>query len=177
MSPRGRIAVSALALSAAGLASLLNWEGFSSAPYIPTQGDVPTIGYGATVYEDGTPVRLTDPPITRPRAVELARRHISKDEEAFRESLGDARLWPEEYDIYIDFVYQFGIGNWRGSTMRWRVLAGDYRAACDALLMWRKQAGRDCSLPKNWGPGGCKGVWTRQQARHATCVQAQGKIP
>ncbi|RWY04518.1 lysozyme, partial [Pseudomonas aeruginosa] len=31
----------------------------------------------------------------------------------------------------------------------------------------------DCSLPKNWGPKGCKGVWTRQQERHAQCIVVQ----
>lgn len=57
--------------------------------------------------------------------------------------------------------------------MRRDLLAGNYRQACDDLLKWRNQGGRDCSLPKNWGPQGCKGVWTRQQKRHAQCIAAQ----
>ena len=82
-------------------------------------------------------------------------------------------LYPEEYDLYLDFVGQYGIGNWRTSSMRRHLLAGEYVRACQALPAWRFQAGRDCRLPQNWGPKGCKGVWTRQQKRHADCMAMQ----
>ena len=142
-------------------------------PYIPTKGDVPTIGHGSTRYEDGTPVTLNDPPITSQRAAQLARNLMSADERMFRASIPGVELYQEEYDLYLDFIGQFGIGNWRSSSMRRDLLAGNYRQACDDLLKWRKQDGRDCSMPQNWGPKGCKGVWTRQQERHARCIAAQ----
>ena len=176
-----RVAVAALTLSAAGFASWTASEGDGPTsvrtdgvevhhPYVPTAGDVPTIGHGSTRYEDGTPVRLSDPPITRQRAEQLARNLHSADEARFRASLPGVYLHQGEFDLYLDFVGQYGIGNWRSSSMRRHLLAGQYRPACDALLMWRFQAGRDCRLPQNWGPKGCKGVWTRQQERHAKCV-------
>jgi len=181
---RPRLLVASLAVSAAGFAGWLSYEGSSPvvqdaggqallAPHIPTRGDVPTIGHGSTRYEDGTPVTLNDAPITRERAVQLARALMSEDEIRFRASLPGVALHQEEYDLYLDFVGQYGIGNWRNSSMRRHLLRGQYRQACDALLRWRFQAGRDCRLPSNWGPGGCKGVWTRQQDRHARCVAAQ----
>ena len=40
------------------------FEGFSSIPYICPAGK-PTIGFGSTFYEDGTPVKMTDKPITK----------------------------------------------------------------------------------------------------------------
>ncbi len=166
--------VLALAFSACGFATWKASEGFCAKPCIPTKGDVPTIGHGSTRYEDGTPVKLTDPPITHQRAEQLARNLAGKDEVRFRDSLPNVKLYQEEYDLYLDFVGQYGITKWRSSSMRRFLLVGQYRPACDALLEWRFQAGRDCKLPENWGPQGCKGVWTRQQARHAKCIQAQG---
>jgi len=171
---RKRIVAAALSVSVAGLGTWMNSEGFAPAPMIPTKGDVPTIGYGSTRYEDGQPVKLTDPPITKQRAEQIARNLMSKDEQQFRASLPGVNLFQEEYDIYLNFVGQFGIGNWRTSSMRRDLLAGNYWQACDDLLKWRRQDGRDCSLPVNWGPQGCKGVWTRQQERHAKCIAAQG---
>ena len=46
------------------------FEGLYLTPYLCPAG-VPTIGYGATYYEDGTPVTLRDAPITRQRAEAL----------------------------------------------------------------------------------------------------------
>ncbi len=173
MSNKQRVAVAALTVSAAAILSLFGAEGFRSAPYIPTQGDVPTIGYGSTVYEDGTRVTLADPPISKERALQIVRDHKSKDEAMFRASLPGVKLTQGEYDLYMDFTYQFGITNWRASSMRRHLLNGEYLQACNALLAWRKQAGRDCSLPQNWGPKGCKGVWTRQLERQAKCLGEQ----
>ena len=46
------------------------FEGFSEKPYICPAGKA-TIGIGSTFYEDGTPVKMTDKPITKERAREL----------------------------------------------------------------------------------------------------------
>lgn len=169
-----RMAVASLTLSAAGFGAWQANEGFSATAYIPTQGDVPTIGHGSTRYEDGTPVQLTDPPITRQRAAQLARNLASEDERRFQASLPGVQLYQAEYDLYMDWVGQYGIGNWRKpqSPRTW-LLRADYVGACNALLAWRFQAGRDCKQPKNWGPQGCKGVWTRQQRRHTQCMEVQ----
>jgi GH24 family phage-related lysozyme (muramidase) len=179
-----RALVATLTLSAAGFASWQASEGDGPTtvrqdgvvlhhPYVPTAGDVPTIGNGSTRYEDGTAVRLTDPPITRQRAEQLARNLHSEEEARFKASLPGVLLYQGEFDLYMDFVGQYGIGNWRTSSMRRHLLAGDYLRACQALPQWRFQAGRDCRLPQNWGPKGCKGVWTRQQKRHADCMAMQ----
>lgn len=167
-----RSLVASLSLSAAALVGMAVSEWYVGEAMIPTRGDRPTLGFGSTFHEDGRPVRLgerTDPV----RALVTLQAHVSKDEAAFQRSLPGASLTQGEYDLYMDFVYQYGTGAWSGSSMRRRVLAQDYRGACDALLLWRKQAGRDCSLPQHWGPQGCKGVWTRQLERHAKCLAEQ----
>lgn len=167
---RARVLVAALSISAAGFVGWMTNEGFSSAPIIPTKGDVPTIGHGSTRYEDGTPVRMTDPPITRERAAILSRNLMSEDEKRFRASISGVKLFQEEYDLYLDFVGQYGIGTWRKSSMRRELLAGNYEAACEALLMYRYAAGFDCSTPGNKR---CWGVWKRQIERHDTCMAVQ----
>lgn len=169
-----RAAVATLTLSAAGFGMWKANEGFSAPPYIPTKGDVPTIGHGSTRYEDGTPVRLTDPPITRERASQLARNLASADEKRFIQSLPGVELLGGEFDLYMDFYGQFGGGNWmKPKSPRTYLLRGDYVAACQSLEAWRFQAGRDCRLPINWGPQGCKGVWLRQERRIADCMELQ----
>lgn len=170
MNARQRVAVALLSISAAAFGTWQASEGFTERPVIPTQGDVPTIGHGSTRYENGAPVRMTDPPITRERAAVLARALITQDERQFAASLPGVSLYQPEFDLYLDFVGQYGIGTWRASSMRRALLAGNYRQACDALLLYRRAAGYDCSTPGNRR---CPGVWTRQQARHAQCVAAQ----
>ena len=63
-----RLAVALLTMSASAYATWKASDGFTERPVIPTAGDVPTIGHGSTRYEDGTPVTMEDPPITRQRA-------------------------------------------------------------------------------------------------------------
>jgi lysozyme len=182
---RARTLAAALTLSAAGLLGWIASEGDSPvvkqggvellAPHIPTKGDVPTIGHGSTRYEDGTRVTLADPPITRQRAEQLARALHEEEEQRFRASIPGVELFQEEYDLYVDFTGQYGIGNWRKpkSPRTW-LLKGDYVGACKALLNWRYAAGYDCSTTINGKPNRrCWGVWERQLQRHAQCMDAQ----
>lgn len=168
-----RIAVAALGLSMAGFVGIVLDEGYTDKAIIPTKGDVPTIGFGSTVHEDGRRVQLGDT-TTPVRALRTAQAHINRDESQFRGSLPGVALTQGEYDLYLDFTYQYGIGNWRKSTMRNQLLSGNYRAACDALLLYRYAAGYDCSTTINGQPNKrCWGVWTRQQERHAKCLAEQ----
>jgi lysozyme len=171
---RARSLVAALAVSIAAFGTWQASEGFTDVAVIPTKGDVPTIGHGSTRYEDGSPVKIGDT-ITRERAAVLARNLMSKDERTFAASLPpDARLFPEEYDVYLDFTGQYGIGNWRGSAMRANIIAGDYVAACKAILRYRFAAGYDCKTLVNGRPNKrCWGVWIRQKARYDKCMGAQ----
>lgn len=170
MSDRLRKPLAALTISAAAFASWVASEGFTNHAVIPTKGDVPTIGHGSTHYEDGTPVKMGDT-ITRKRAGQLTRNLMSKDEAALRRSLpDDATMTQGEWDSYADFIGQFGIGRWNGSTSKRLFLAGDYRGACQALLRYKFAAGYDCSTTVNGQPNKrCYGVWTRQQERVKTC--------
>ncbi|MDX6038210.1 glycoside hydrolase family protein, partial [Acinetobacter baumannii] len=91
-----------------------------------------------------------------------------KDEMAFRKSLPGVKLTQTEYDVYLDFVYNFGQSNWNQSSMKRELIKGNHIAACNALLKWKYVAKRDCSIRKN----GCYGVWVRQLDRHQKCLSA-----
>ncbi|MDO9344849.1 MAG: lysozyme [Pseudomonas sp.] len=171
MSPelRKRIAVCLLSISAAGFATWQASEGLTTVAVIPTKGDVPTIGHGSTRYEDGSPVRMGDT-ITPQRAEILARNLNSQAEMQFAASLPGVKLYQDEFDIYMDFVGQYGIGTWLVGSPRRDLLAGDYLQACNDLLKYKFAAGFDCSTPGNKR---CAGVWTRQLQRHAKCIGAQ----
>ena len=186
MSARQRIAVALLTISVGGFAAWKASEGDGPVtmrqdgvqvhhPYVPAKGDVPTIGHGSTRYESGAMVKLDDPPITRARAEQLARNLMEADEKPFRASMPGVKLFPEEYDLYLDFVGQYGMTNWRKpKSPRTKLLEGDYVAACDALLNWRFLDGYDCSTTINGKRNRvCWGVWTRQMERHAKCLDAQ----
>ena len=169
MSARQRVSVGLLTVSLAGFGAWKASEGFTDTAVIPTKGDVPTIGHGSTRYEDGKPVKMGDT-ITRQRAELLARNLNSQTEKQFAASLPGVKLHQVEFDLYMDFTGQYGIGNWRSSSMRRDLIAGEYARACTDLLKYRYAAGFDCSTPGNKR---CWGVWSRQIERNAKCKAAQ----
>lgn len=193
-----RIVVAALAISAAAGSAWIAFEGDGPLvvrddgtvlhqPYIPTPGDVPTIGHGSTRYEDGTRVKLTDPPITRERARDLALGELDRTYAAcVRRSLPNARMTQTEFDIAVDFAGQYGCATWAASSMRSHTAAGQYAQACESYKKYRLMtAGRrgpgpglvlvggvwkqDCSHPGNRT---CSGVWARQLNRYQRCITA-----
>ena len=166
-----RVPVKSLGLTAAIAAVWIAAEGFSAAPIIPTKGDVPTIGHGSTHYEDGRRVTMADPPITRTRAAELAINLLNDTYvECVKRSLGDALLFPKEFEIAVDFAGQYGCSRWSGSSIRKSYAAGEYVRACSGYLLYKYSAGYDCSTPGNKV---CGGVWTRQLKRNFECMEMQ----
>jgi lysozyme len=166
---KNRIMVAVLSLSATALVGLALDESYTSAAVIPTRGDVPTLGFGSTTHADGRAVRMGDT-TTPAKALARTLQYIQADEADMRKSLDGVALHQAEYDIYIDWRYQYGATAWRNSSMLRELRAGNYPGACQALLKYRFSAGYDCSTPGNRI---CAGVWTRQQARHAACMAAQ----
>lgn len=172
--------VSRLTLSAGGIAALFAAEGFVTSPMLPNKHDRPTICWGNTFYADGSPVKLSDSPVTEEECLVIAAAHLKKDEAAFARTIANVSLYQEEYDIYRDFVYQYGVATWNNSSMARRLRVGDHAGACRALLLYKnitiQKDGRpqrfDCSTPNNKI---CRGVWTRQLERFNGCMAAQKK--
>lgn len=145
-------------------------EGFTPKPVIPTKNDVPTIAFGTTIYPNGIKVKMTDPAVTRAQGMYFLRDYMNKDAVRFNKTILNVPIYQHEYDAFIDFSYQFGIGNWSQSSMLKNLKSGKYKAACDSLLKYKYSGGYDCSIPGNKR---CSGVWTRQLERHTKCMGAQ----
>lgn len=159
-------------ISALGVAFTSNYEGTVLKPYYDSV-KVATVGTGTTVYPNGQKVKITDPPITKKQAAEYLKFHMNKDAQKFNKSLQGVKLSQDEYDLYMDFTYQFGTGAWLNSSMLRNLKQGKYIQACESLGAWRKVTvngvKRDCSIRSN----NCFGVWVRQQDRMKKCIGAQ----
>lgn len=153
------------AISLGGIAYTQSKEGTVLIPYYDS-GKVATVGTGTTVYPNGQKVKITDPKITHKQATEYLKIHMAKDAKTFNKTLLGVPLSQTEYDLYMDFTYQFGTGAWSGSSMLRNLKQGKYKAACDSLLKWKYVAKRDCSIRSN----NCYGVWVRQVERHSKCM-------
>lgn len=162
---RVRIAVAALSLSAAAFAGLATHEGWVEKAMVPTQGDRPTVGFGSTFREDGTPVQMGDT-IKPVQAIKRSLAHIQKDELGIKACV-TAPLTQTEYDLMVDFAYQYGFATLCKSSIVRKVNAEDYEGSCRAYLLYKFSAGYDCSTPGNKR---CAGVWTRQKERYSTCM-------
>lgn len=169
MSNKTKISVILLAASAAFFTLVKHEEGFTARPIIPVAGDRPTQGHGATFKPDGTAVKMSDPAISRETADKWLRHDVGKREILFKNTLQGVKLSQAEYDLYLDFSYQYGTTAFANSSMLRNLKAGNYKAACDSLLKYKYVAKRDCSIRSN----GCYGVWTRQLERHKKCLEAQ----
>ena len=107
--------------------------------------------------------------ITPQKAVARSLAHIQKDESKLKQCV-TATLSQAEYDLMVDFAYQYGTVALCKSAIVKSANDGDYVKSCEGYLLYKKVAGYDCSTPNNKR---CLGVWTRSQERYKTCMAAQ----
>ena len=141
---------------AAALARM--FEGLYLTPYLCPAG-VPTIGYGATYYEDGARVTLNDPAITRERAEELLLWMVRT-----KYLPAVIRLCPGVQDprllaALIDFTFNLGAGNLKASNLRRCVNAEDWEVLPAEFRKWVRGGGRVL-----------KGLVRRREAEIATFI-------
>jgi lysozyme len=118
-----------------------HFEGFYATSYL-CPANVPTIGYGTTVYPDGTKVTLKDPAITLDRATELLTHMVWTVylPQVLRMCPGIDT--PQRLAALVDLCYNIGGGNLSASTLRKKVNAGDWEAARRELAKWVRGGGR-----------------------------------
>lgn len=119
------------------------FEGLYLKPYLCPAG-VPTIGYGATYYPDGTRVTLADSPITRTMAEDLLLWHVKTVylPAVLRWCPAVIHETPGRVAALIDWTFNLGSGNLRASTLRRRVNAAAWDLVPDELRKWDKAGGR-----------------------------------
>ena len=117
------------------------FEGLYLSPYLCPAG-VPTIGYGATYYEDGTRVTLLDAPITRERAVALLQWMVRTVYLPTVMRLCPGIDNPNRLAALIDFTFNLGGNALKNSTLRRKVNAGMWVVVPIELRKWVIAAGR-----------------------------------
>ena len=86
----------------AGIEIIKSMEGFRSAPYKCPAG-IPTIGYGATFYPNGTKVTMSDTPITEVHGTDLLKSMLVSLERRLRELLHQHRL-PFQRQLVVELL-------------------------------------------------------------------------
>ena len=147
-----RVAVGLLSLTAAGLVSIANLEGFRSEAYIPVAGDVPTIAFGHT---EG--VKMGDT-VTMAEGLNLLHEDVRTAEDAVRRCV-KVPLYPYEFDSYTSLAYNIGAKAFCDSTLVRKLNAGDYAGACEEIKRWHFAGGKSL-----------KGLVDRRAAEYARCI-------
>ena len=99
------------------------FEGFSEKPYICPAGKA-TIGFGSTFYEDGTPVKMTDKPITKERARELVRWNCETQIKYPRDDLNN-----DQKASVCSLIFNIGQSAFDKSKCKKAIVAGDWAEA------------------------------------------------
>jgi GH24 family phage-related lysozyme (muramidase) len=106
-------------------------EGVKLKPYADS-GGIATIGYGATTYEDGRPVKLGDSAISEARAKELLGYHLKTSEQIVNDAI-TVPLSEEQKTALISFAFNTGTIPGNVATA---INSGDLQTAADIMNRW-----------------------------------------
>lgn len=151
MKNRQRQAVAALVISATTLVGIAVHEGYVGQTYLDAVG-IPTIGFGET--KGVKPGQKTTPERALVQLLKSADEHAEGMTACIKVPLSQG-----EYDAYLSFTYNVGVGAFCRSTLNKKLNAGDYDGACNELLKWDKAGGK--TLP---------GLTKRRQEEFKTCL-------
>ena len=170
---RLRKPIIALAISAAGVTGVANYEGFRKDAYVPIPGDLVTVGYGTTKYEDNSPVKPGDT-VTKARAEILLKHDLNTFEKSVKNCV-KVPLYQYEYDAYVSLSYNIGTKGFCNSSIPKKLAEYNYEAACKTILEFNKF--RDCTKPKVLvnGVPQCpyvvlKGLDNRRKQEYQMCI-------
>lgn len=134
-------------MSDAGVRFLIGEEGVRLRPYYDSVG-VPTIGVGCTMYEDGRRVKITDPPITYERAMELFKRVLKNYEVAVASRLVQT-VNQNQFDAMVSLCFNIGVGAFAKSSVLRLVNRNPADPAISAAFeMWRNAGGKPILLKR-----------------------------
>lgn len=117
-----------------------SYETLKFSAYLPTKDDVWTIGWGRTKDVKKGDICTID------QAEKWFREDVAWAEEAVNQLIeSGVKLSQSMFDALVSLVFNVGPGSIeRRSTLRKELtISRDYYTACQAFLLWRKQAGKD----------------------------------
>jgi len=135
-----RLLATALSLSAAGLVGIALHEGYTGHAVVPVRGDVPTVGFGTTRNEDGSPVRMGQT-TTPPKALALLLADASRAQQAVARCT-KVPMTQQQFDQLLSLAYNIGEGAFCSSTLVRKLNAGDCHGAAAEFSRWNKVRGR-----------------------------------
>lgn len=132
-------------ISQKGLDLIMRFEGLRLEAYAATADEkkrgIWTIGYGSTSWPNGTPVKKGDKLKDKEEAQELLMETVQPRVEAVNQ-LVEVPLSQNQFDALVSFVFNVGVGAFRGSTLRRLLNNEDYIAAAGQFQRWNKQSGK-----------------------------------
>ena len=124
-----------------GLELIKKFEGFRSSPYL-CPAKVPTIGFGATYYPNGSKVSMNDKPITEAVATDLLANMIIGYEKSVDSFCRDD-INQNQFDALVSFCYNLGSGNLKISGLLKKVNSNPNDETIKLEFMkWVKAGGR-----------------------------------
>ena len=129
--------------SAAKIAAevIKEFEGYSSEPYL-CPANIPTIGYGNTMYANGERVTMDDSDITKKEAEKMLLDTIKSVEKQVK-NVVEVKLKPYQFAALISFTYNVGIGNLSNSTLlAWVNSNPDYSQIPSQFRRWNRGGGK-----------------------------------
>jgi len=117
------------------------FEGFESKPYL-CPANIPTIGYGNTMYPNGERVTMDDSEITEEQATEMLMDTIKTVEKQVK-NVVEVKLPAHKLAALISFTYNVGIGNFSNSTLlAWLNSNPDFARIPEQFRRWNKGGGK-----------------------------------
>jgi len=133
------IQVKGMKVDSAGIELIGQFEGLRLNAYDDGTG-VWTIGWGTTVYPDGTKVKKGDS-ITLKQAKHYKAHSLAKFEKAVNDAV-DVPLNQNQFNALVSLAYNIGVGAFTNSTLVKRLNEGNYKAAADQFLVWVNAGGK-----------------------------------
>lgn len=124
-----------------GLELIKSFEGTRLAPYKDAVG-IPTIGVGATFYQDGRKVTMTDPPLTEGQVNDLLKFHLQNFELSVSKMV-KVQLNSNQFSALVSFAFNCGSANLSSSTLLKKLNASNFTGAADEFLKWTKAKGKE----------------------------------
>lgn len=123
-----------------GISLIKSFEGCILNAYLDSV-NVPTIGYGATFYENGNKVKIGDK-INSKQADELLKYHLNLFKEKVK-SLIKTNLNDNQFSALVSFAFNLGIGNLQKSTLLIKVNKNPNDISIkEEFLKWNKAGGK-----------------------------------
>lgn len=129
-----------------GIELLKQWEGWKHEAYKDSAGLL-TIGCGhlltakekelRKVYIDGHWIDYDDG-LTDEKIEHLLIQDVAIAVQGVNDATKDVKLTQNQFDALVSFTFNMGVGAFRSSSMRAKIIEGDYNAVPERLMLWNK---------------------------------------